>query len=146
MTQVCLPLQLPNHAHLTNCLSACISEPATSHFSLTAHHSHLIFAITAPAHNTNYTPTPSPPPPPVIMDSTKGNDRQSPPPETQTDRQTGQPASGQGTDKMSNKEQTNKTGLEVRCRSPQSSRMLVLTSMACRTSPPTQKTHSWTRP
>lgn len=47
------------------------------------------------------------------MDSTKGNDRQSPPPETQTDRQTGQPASGQGTDKMSNKEQTNKTGLEV---------------------------------
>lgn len=80
------------------------------------------------------------------MDSTKGNDRQSPPPETQTDRQTGQPASGQGTDKMSNKEQTNKTGLEVRCRSPQSSRMLVLTSMACRTSPPTQKTHSWTRP
>ncbi|KAK0751212.1 hypothetical protein B0T18DRAFT_319353 [Schizothecium vesticola] len=46
------------------------------------------------------------------MDSTKGNDRQSPPPETQSDRQTGQPASGQGTDKVSNKEQTNKTGLE----------------------------------
>lgn len=42
-----LPLQLSNHAHLTNCLSACISEPATCHFSLTAHHSHLIFAITA---------------------------------------------------------------------------------------------------
>ncbi|KAK1834134.1 hypothetical protein QBC39DRAFT_344317 [Podospora conica] len=47
------------------------------------------------------------------MESTKGNDRQSPPPETQTDRQTGQPASGQGTDNVQNKEQTNKTGLEV---------------------------------
>jgi len=46
------------------------------------------------------------------MDSTKGNDRQSPPPETQSDRQTGQPASGQGTDDASNKQQTNKTGLE----------------------------------
>jgi hypothetical protein len=62
-------------------------------------------------HNNPYTPTTLT----IIMDSTKGNDRQSPPPETQSDRQTGQPASGQGTDKVSNKEQTNKSGLEVGC-------------------------------
>lgn len=57
MTQVCLPLQLPNHAHLTNCLSACISEPATCHFSLTAHHSRLIFAISPSTQHQQHTYT-----------------------------------------------------------------------------------------
>ena len=39
---------------------------------------------------------------------------QSPPPETQTGKQLGDPpASGKGTDKIDNKEEVNKAGLEV---------------------------------
>lgn len=49
MTQVCLPLQLSNHADLTNCLSACISEPATCHF--------LVDSSSFPSHLCHYSPS-----------------------------------------------------------------------------------------